>query len=407
MQLSPLFDDIEQVKSGQPSTRLKWQDFPSFAQIDFTCCCQFLACYDGNQATFNAYRRELERLCHWAWQVAKKSLRELKRDDIEAFIYFCQRPRETWISTQQAPRFITVEGQRQANPQWRPFVCQISKKDRLSGKQVDKSAYTMSQSAVQAVFAVLSSFYNYLLLEDKVNANPVAQIRQKSKYFRSQQQQAPVRRLSEMQWHYVISSAEQLAQADPSKHERTLFIMAALYGMYLRISELTASSRWSPTMGDFFRDQDGNWWFTTVGKGNKQRQISVSNDMLDALKRYRRSLGLSELPSPGESVPLIQKFRGTGPVTDTRHIRRIVQQCFDHSIARLNADNLAEEAELLSAATVHWLRHTGISDDVKHRPREHVRDDAGHGSSAITDRYIDIELRARHASAKHKKLRED
>ena len=47
----------------------------------------------------------------------------------------------------------------------------------------------------------------------------------------------------------------------------------------------------------------------------------------------------------------------------------------------------------MRAATVHWLRHTGISEDVKHRPREYVRDDAGHSSSAITDRYIDIELR--------------
>jgi hypothetical protein len=60
------------------------------------------------------------------------------------------------------------------------------------------------------------------------------------------------------------------------------------------------------------------------------------------------------------------------------------------------------EAEQMSAATVHWLRHTGISEDVKFRPREHVRDDAGHGSSAITDRYIDVQLGERHASAKKK-----
>ena len=53
---------------------------------------------------------------------------------------------------------------------------------------------------------------------------------------------------------------------------------------------------------------------------------------------------------------------------------------------------------------LHWLRHTGISDDVKHRPREHVRDDAGHSSSAITDRYIDVELKARANSAKDKTL---
>ena len=36
------------------------------------------------------------------------------------------------------------------------------------------------------------------------------------------------------------------------------------------------------------------------------------------------------------------------------------------------------------------------------RPREHVRDDAGHSSGAITDRYIDIELKERAQSAKNK-----
>ena len=58
---------------------------------------------------------------------------------------------------------------------------------------------------------------------------------------------------------------------------------------------------------------------------------------------------------------------------------------------------------MLRSATVHWLRHTGISDDVKIRPREHVRDDAGHSSGAITDRYIDVELQARAKSAAKKK----
>ncbi len=53
------------------------------------------------------------------------------------------------------------------------------------------------------------------------------------------------------------------------------------------------------------------------------------------------------------------------------------------------------------------LDHTGISEDVKRRPREHVRDDAGHSSGAITDKYIDIERRERHASAKKKLLKQE
>lgn len=70
----------------------------------------------------------------------------------------------------------------------------------------------------------------------------------------------------------------------------------------------------------------------------------------------------------------------------------------------MQEDGFKEDADTLLEATVHWLRHTGISDDVKIRPREHVRDDAGHSSSIITDKYIDIDLRDRHASARKKMI---
>lgn len=54
--------------------------------------------------------------------------------------------------------------------------------------------------------------------------------------------------------------------------------------------------------------------------------------------------------------------------------------CFDEAYQRMCKDGLNEDAGDLKLATVHWLRHTGISEDVKSRPREHVRDDAGHAS---------------------------
>ena len=83
----------------------------------------------------------------------------------------------------------------------------------------------------------------------------------------------------------------------------------------------------------------------------------------------------------------------------------MVQLCFNKTIERLEVEGFNEEAEALKSATVHWLRHTGISNDVKFRPREHVRDDAGHSSSAITDQYIDVELRERYLSAKNKRIK--
>lgn len=398
---TPLFDTLE---NHDIKPDLQRETIP-FASEDYKHACHFLYMYRGSEATFNSYRRELERVLHWAWYIAKKPIKELKRQDIEAYVEFCQKPPLTWIGIKNVARFIDKEGQRIPNPEWRPFVVTVSKLAYRKGVLPDPKKYMLSQKALQAIFAVLSSFYSYLIQEDYVGFNPVAQIRQKSKFIRKQQSQAIIRRLTELQWAYVIETAEKMAADDPIKHERTLFIMNVLYGMYLRISELAASQRWIPQMGHFYKDHDGNWWFRTVGKGNKERSIAVSDAMLTALKRYRQTLGLSALPYPGEITPLLNKEKGQGPIESTRQIRTIVQFCFDAAIERLQKENFAEEAEQLKAATVHWLRHTGISDDVKHRPREHVRDDAGHGSSAITDKYIDVELRARHASSKRKAIK--
>lgn len=372
---------------------------------DYLIAKKFLLSYKGSQDTFNAYRRDVERFLHWCQLISNKSLKQIQRDEFEAYLAFCQKPPKTWIGIRNEPRFIIMNGQRIANNKWRPFVIYLSKTDVKLGKTPDKKNYKLSEKAFKALFAVISTFYNFLIQENYVAINPVLLIRQKSKYFNKTQIESKIRRLSDLQWGYVLETAEIAAEKNPKRYERSLFILNALYGMYLRISELTVTEKWTPTMGDFERDLDGHWWFNTVGKGNKARKITVSDAMLKALKRYRKSLGLPTLPHIGENTPLISKARTTEPVKSVRYIRVLVQEIFDKAIIRLQDDNQAEEAEQLAAATVHWLRHTGISDDVKVRPREHVRDDAGHSSSAITDKYIDIELRERHSSGKKKRIK--
>ena len=282
----------------------------------------------------------------------------------------------------------------------------ISKAQFRAGKAIDKSKYSPSPASTRASFNILSSFYDYLIQESYVTTNPVTLIRQKSKFLRREHNEAYVRRLSDLQWDYVLETAELMASENPEEHERTLFIMNCLFAMYLRISELVADERSTPVMSDFRKDQDNNWWFDVTGKGNKNRSITVCDDMLKALKRYRKYLGLPQLPPCGEQIPLISKAIGKGSITSTRHIRRIVQHCFDEAYNRMKEDGLKDDAIELKAATVHWLRHTGISEDVKFRPREHVRDDAGHASMATTDRYIDSDLRERHESGRKKRIKE-
>ncbi|MCC5792223.1 MAG: site-specific integrase [Legionellaceae bacterium] len=398
--LLALFDSLNYLAQNERHVVL-----PSVGhQDDFNYSLRFLRSYVGSLGTFNSYRREVERLLQWTWLIKKSTLPGLKRDDIEQFIRFCQNPPLQWISLKKVPRFLSDGERRVPNPQWRPFVATLSKAALKQGQQVDIQNFSLSQGATQEIFAILSTFFNFLIAEDYLLSNPVSLIRQKSKFIRKRQQNAPVRRLSAIQWHTVLAAAEQMAADDPEKHERTRFMMSLLFGMYLRISELAASERWVPSMNDFAKDSNGCWWFTTVGKGNKERQIAVSEDMLASLMRWRRHLGLSVLPTPADNSPLLPKIRGHGPMSDTAPLRRIVQACFDEAARMLKQQGHFEEAENLNVATVHWLRHTGISEDVKLRPREHVRDDAGHSSSVTTDRYIDVEMKARHASARTKTL---
>ncbi len=395
-----LFDSIENIDNKNDYSYLNKDYEPK----DISLALRFLKAYTGSQGTFNSYRREIERLIHWGALISYKNIKALKREDIENYLYFCQRPPKTWMGITKPPRFIEKDGKRLPNPKWRPFTATVSKIARRKGDLPDKNDYDLSQGSLKEVFAILSSFFSYLVQEEYVSANPVAAIQQKSQFIRKVQSKQKIRRLSELQWQYVINTAKELAENKPAVHERTLFMMSILYSMYLRISELAANERWAPLMNHFCRDNDGYWWFTTVGKGHKERQIAVSDTMLQALKRWRKYLNLSPLPSPADTSPLLPKTKGQGSIASTNYIRRIVQTCFDQTIQKLHQDGFSEEAETLNEATVHWLRHTGISDDVKIRPREHVRDDAGHSSSAITDKYIDIELRERHRSAKKKTI---
>lgn len=400
IKLLPVFDSMERLNKNEEYALLP---DPMFKD-DFKHALNFLKSYNGSLGTFNSYRRETERLLQWCWQIKQVSLKELKREDIEHFIRFCQSPPLHWIALKKTPRFMDVDGHRIPNPNWRPFVVTVSKAEKHQDRILSVSQFQLSQGAIQEIFAILSTLFNFLVAEEYLLSNPVALIRQKSKFVRKRQLKAPIRRLSLIQWDAVLNAAESLAQSAPEKHERTRFILSLLYGMYLRISEVTASERWIPTMNDFSKDSNGFWWFTTVGKGNKERQIAVSEAMLNSLIRWRQHLNLTPLPSPSDNSPLIPKLRGSGPMSDTAPIRRLIQVCFDKAADQLFKDNQIEEADNLRAATVHWLRHTGISEDVKIRPREHVRDDAGHSSSATTDRYIDVELKERYLSAQKKAI---
>lgn len=403
----PLFDTLENIHEITAETINYIQSLNIVnAEKELLLTQEFLKSYANSKDTFTAYRREVERILHWSWLIRAKSIKEINRNDIRDYMEFVNKPLKSWISTKITSRFSNnPEGERVVNENWRPFVVKIKKISRKLGNEPDKDDYQLGNKSIEAIFAVLSSYFTYLQQEEYIESNPVALIRQKKGYIQRQQTHKVTRKLSRVQWRNVIDTAEEMAKHDPI-HERTLFLTSAFYLLGLRISELAHNTDRIATMGNFAPDKRGSWWFTTVGKGNKMRDVAVPDELLDALKRYRISVDLPPLPSRDESTPLLLKLKGKDGL-GTRQIRNLVQTVFDKAIEKLNKAGKLDEAQDLANATVHWLRHTAISSEVEYRPREHIRDDVGHENPSTMDKYIDTDRVARHLSAKHKKLKPD
>lgn len=401
----PLFETMDNLLETPECVinHLKTIAIPDSAK-EYALCQEFLKSYANSADTFNAYRRELERLLQWAWLILKKPLKQINRNDIRDYLAFTQEPPATWVATKTANRFIhNGLGLRVANPEWRPFVNRLSKIERKHGKTIEQSAYHLSSKSTEAIFAILSSLFTFLQQENYTDVNPISLIRQKKGYIQRQQVRHITRKLSRLQWNTVIQVAETMA-LDNAEHQRTLFLMSAFYLLGVRISELAYHDGRNATMGHFAPDKEGLWWFTTVGKGNKMRDIAVPDELLQALKTYRTHLNLPPLPRRDEPTPLLPKLKGKQGL-GTRQIRNLVQAVFDRAIQQLQTEGKIDEADDLATATVHWLRHTAISTDVESRPREHIRDDVGHENAGTMDKYIDIDRTARHHSAKNKKLK--
>ncbi|SFC13535.1 tyrosine-type recombinase/integrase [Pseudoalteromonas denitrificans] len=350
---------------------------------------QFLFVYGRkSEGTFNRFRGELERFYLWSWHIKQMSVFDLKRVDIEEYIEFVVKPDPKWTTDSVQWRYKNALHIRKQNEKWRPFIT----------KEIG-----LSQQSFSSLFTALNVFYKFAILEEKTFSNYVPVVKKNSPYLVVQSQINMPDTLSDIQWEYVFGITKDKCIEDPNL-ERNLFVLACLKGLYLRISELSERSQWSAVMSDFWQDNDNFWFLRVMGKGNKLRDVTLSDDFLEYLKRYRVYRGLSALPRSDDSSPIVHKLRGQGGMT-VRQLRRLVQQSFDLAQASLFKDGFFDDAEQLKAATAHWLRHTGATHDAQSRPLKHLSEDLGHSKIATTDQiYIQTNVKERAKSGLKRKL---
>ncbi|MGO3346267.1 MAG: tyrosine-type recombinase/integrase [Marinomonas sp.] len=362
---------------------------------DLVACIRHIIQFSNSQDTMSFYRTELNRFLDWCWMVKGKSVMAIRREDAIEYIDFCIFPPASWTAEHAHYAFLKEpDGTLSQNPKWRPFIA-----SDCSGS---------AQGTITTTFSRLSAFYTTLVSETLIDHNPVKAIRQKNTYKKKGDGTKTPKVLTNDQIKYCMRVCEELSDhaevIDSNKAfihaERALFAFSIALGMYLRVSELVWSDNYSPTHSDFFKDTDGHWWFRTIGKGNQERVIVVSDDVLAALVRYRRILDLPDLPSPTDKTPLIMSlgngtwdnekdwFAKITSITDTAIMWKLFKKIFSLARSAMIKEGRIDDAYELLCASCHWLRHTGISNDVQVRPIEHVRDDSGHKTSQTTWSYV-------------------
>lgn len=359
----------------------------------------FLEEYEQS-STHRIYARECERLVLWCIHDRQKPLSSLTRQDFEDYLRFLAfpEPAQMWCGP-KAPK---------ESAQWRPFV---------GGLQ---------DSAMLTAMAAINSWFKYLVDSGYLSGNPLGLIRQRRRKMQGAEGSAATPRavksteeadkveryLDEQMWQAVNEAVEAMPRVTPvdvAQYERVRFLLALLVMLGPRAGELETHTMAS------FRNERGLWWWRIVGKGGKEAKIPVPDDMLQALMRYRKHLGLPLTPQRRETTPLLcalpsQSISGTKSANaplkgiTARRLNQILKEIFAAGALRL-PESAMDKAERLRLASAHWGRHTAITGMVDHGINEAmVQKGARHSDRRTTQRYIHTGEAVWHAEAQKHRL---
>jgi integrase/recombinase XerD len=343
------------------------------AQNDVDAIKAWLARFVATKATFDTYRKESERLLLWSTAELRKPLSSLTHEDLLIYRRFLADP-------QPAPRWVmTGRKVARADPHWRPF------------------AGPLSPTSERQAFVILNTLFAWLVNAVYLAGNPLSLSRQRARKAKPR----VTRFLEDDLWQAVKTSIDAMPRDTAREQEhyaRVRWLITLLYLMGLRISEVVSNP-----MGGFFRrrDRDGQdrWWLAITGKGDKERLLPATTELMAELTRYRRHYDLAALPYSGETTPLLLPIGGAHRTLTRGAVHLIIKQVFDNAIDHLQSTGDAHEraTERLRQASAHWLRHTAGSHMMDGQvDLRYVRDNLGHVSISTTSQYLHADDDDRH-----------
>ena len=322
----------EELDGSQGDNRLSQSHCQIQANNDWEAIQCWLAEFEDSPHTYRKYRIEAERLLLWSIKQQYKPISGLLREDFQAYQVFIGNPQpEAYWCGPRAPRH---------SPSWKPFQGPLS------------------EASQRTSLIVINALMSYLVDAGYIRGNPLSLIRRRNKKLRPQAGEAPVqeRFLDQETWDHLkayIAALPQDTLREKEDYERIRFLFHFLYLLAPRVSEVASHAMNS------FREYRGRWWWFVEGKGQKHAKVPVSDEMLDALMRYRHFLGLEDLPPENDTSPVLRSIKGTKGVSDNM-VYRLVKKTVQGA-----ADSVEQEvpvcARKLRKASTHWFRHTSVT----------------------------------------------
>lgn len=341
------------------------------AENDIDAVLTWLREYEDSPHTFASYRKETERFLMWMAE-QKRTLSQLSRNDLMDFERFLANPQpvERWIGPAVARH----------HPNWRPFT------------------KPLQPSSIQQTLVILSGLFRYLNEAGYLQGNPLALAKRKKRAL-TQKVQTVERYLDQTLWQYVLETLAHLPQ-DTEKERahavRANWLFSLLYLTGARRSEVADA-----VMGDIFVRR-GQWWWRVIGKGNKEGEIPINDELLQQLVRYRTAIGLPQYPHPRENIPLVDRLseKGQWNCLSSKSIYLITKSIFEQAAQYAEQQQQFDIAFRLRTASTHWLRHTSASHQLEAGiPLLVVSQNLRHSNIETTRRYLHTDNETRHQAS--------
>lgn len=284
--------------------------------------------------TFKSYLKEVKRFLIYCDSVGVPFYK-VTANEINEYLSILENPDENWLIPKNGEATRTT---------------QILEK----GLHINSVEYSQR---------VLKSLYRYMVKAGVIGINPVELSRKINPVTTNN---LSSKSLSFDAWDYLVFWLNKQVEIAETEHKKSKAIRDKWLMNLMYYSGVRRSSLIGLKMDCFKVQQSGShrkWVMEFMVKGNRPHSVFLTDQLLNELRFYRKSIGLSEYPTGKESsIPIVSavsmkkdSIQNAEKTLSDRGVNYVIESCLGSAAQDCQDYFISEELE---KATPHTFRHT-------------------------------------------------